>query len=82
MGVQTNPGELLWLSAGIYLAIKEISHSLIVEADTGSGDFLFDCDKVLYVKQVICLGDSKASDLGIAAISEKQQLGPGCRQEP
>ncbi len=79
MGVQPNSGELLWLSASIYLAVEEISHSLIVETDTGSSDFLFDSDKVLYIEQVICLGNSKTSDFSIAAISEKQQLGPGCR---
>ncbi len=79
MGVQPNPGELLWLSAGIYLVIEQISHSLIVETDAGSSGFLLDCDKILYIEQVICFGDSKASDLGIAAISKIQQLGPGCR---
>jgi len=79
MGVEPDPGELLWLSASIYLGVEEISHSLIVKTDTDSGDFLFDCDKILYIEQVICLGDSKASDLGIAAISKIQQLGPGCR---
>ncbi len=82
MGVKPNSSELLRLSASIYLIIKEISHSLIVEADTGSGGCLFDRDEILYIEQVVCLGDSEASDFGIAAISKIQQFGPGCRQEP
>ena len=79
MGVKPNSSELLRLSASIYLIIKEISHSLVVETDTGSGGCLFDRDEILYIEQVVCFGDSKASDLSIAAIPEKQQLSPGCR---
>jgi len=68
--MQPNPGELLRLSSGIYLAVEKISHGLIVKTDAGSSGFLLDRDKILYIEQVICFGNPKSSDLSLASISE------------
>jgi|GEM_PF-5167373 len=74
--MQPDSRELLGLAAEIYLGIEKLTHCLVIELDTDRGDFLLDCDEVLYEQQVIRIGDAETAHFIARLVPEIQELGP------
>ena len=72
MTVHPDAGELLRASAQIHLIFKHICHRFIIKPDTGESNFLFDSDKFLDMKQIICRSNTKTADFVFRFVTEVQ----------
>ena len=82
MGMEPNSCELLGLPALVDLVFKKVGHCRVVKGDADGRDGLLDGLEVFDQQQVFGRGDPKAADLGVAAMAEALELGPGRGREP
>ena len=82
VGVNPDPPALFRATTEVDLLLEVFSHRDVVERDECLGAALADELDLADQQQVIGAGDAKRSDLGLADITQEQQLGPGCRREP
>src|SRR5687768_4603289 len=82
MGMHPDSGKPLRWQARIDLGVEEVSHRLVVEAYRDFRARLVDQAEIFDEQQIVLARDAKSADLGVAQVTQVQQLRPGIRGQP
>jgi hypothetical protein len=81
MGVDPHAAEGLRRQAAIHLPVEEVGHGLVVEANRYARAILPDKLDVFEIEQVLGCGNAEAAHLGLAQVTQEQELRPGGRAQ-
>jgi hypothetical protein len=79
VGMDPDPGELLWSSSRIDLLIKKFGDGFVIKSDGHRRTVLPDQHEVFYKQQIFWARDSESTDFGCPAVAQIQQFCPGPR---
>jgi hypothetical protein len=81
MGMDPDPGELLWSSAHIDLLIKKFGDGFVIKSDGHRRTVLPDQHEVFHKQQVLRIRDPESADFGRSKVAQIKQFCPSPRAE-